>query len=130
MSRVRAAVARAVDYVHTSGSRRAAAAFGVSLAFLLGVELTAGDHLGVLPIPLAGGLAAYLYTRGSGREMLAASAYGPGLLAVGLFMLQVYQVVAGGSTESLVAAATRLSGWLLVGALLTAAGVWLRRTDL
>ncbi|WP_135821554.1 hypothetical protein [Halostella litorea] len=130
MSRVRTATGRVADYVHASVPRRATLALGVSLTFLLCVELAAGDHLGLLPIPLAVGLAAYLYTRRSGQEALAASAYGTGLLAVGLFVLQVYQVVATASTESPAAAAARSGWWLVVGALLTAAGVGIRRLDL
>lgn len=127
VDRLRTAAAHAVEYVRTSESRRVTVAIGVAFSFLVVVELAAGEHLGVLPVVVAAGLAAYLYTRGSARETLAASAYGTGLLLIGLFVLQIHWVGATGSTESLGAAVSRLLGWLLAGTVLTAVGIWLRR---
>lgn len=100
----------AVDSVDAE-RRRALVVLGVPLLFWLVVESTANP--GFLPLVLATGLAAYLYTRRTGRETLAAGAAGTGPLAISLFLLQVYRVGAGGSTEPLADAVARLSGWLL-----------------
>lgn len=104
-----------------------AVAVGIPLLFWLAVELAA--NLGVLPLVAAAGLAAYLYTRETARETLAAGAVGVGALLVGLFALELYRVRAGGSAESLTAAVARLGGWGLTGAFSLAVGVWLYRTD-
>lgn len=116
-----------VDSVGVTERRRVLVALGVPLLFLVAVEL--GANLGFLPFVAALGLAAYLYTRDTARETLVAGALGTGLLFVGLFLFQLYKIEATGSTEALTAAATRLSGWLLVGALLVACGIVLSRVD-
>lgn len=63
------------------------------------------------------------------RATLTAAAYGTGLLLIGVFLLQMYLTAATGSTESLGAAAARLSGWLLTGTLAVAVGVRLRKAE-
>lgn len=100
-------------------------ALGVPFLFWLAVELAA--DLGFLPLVLAVGLAAYLYTRRTALETLAAGAAGAGVLTISLALLRLYWVGARGSTEPLADAATRLSGWFLAGALLIAVGYWLYR---
>lgn len=111
-----------VDSVAVSERRRVLVALGVPLVFCLAVELAA--NLGVLPLVLAAGLAAYLYTRPTARATLAAGAAGTGLLLISLFLLQSYSTVAGGSTESLAGAVARLFGWVLLGIALLALGAW------
>lgn len=111
-----------VDSVAVSERRRVLVALGVPLVFCLAVELAA--NLGVLPLVLAAGLAAYLYTRPTARTTLAAGAAGTGLLLISLFLLQIYSTVAGGSTESLAGTVARLSGWVLLGIVLLALGAW------
>ena len=120
------AIGGIVDYVDVSERRRRAVAVGVPFLFWLAVELEA--NLGFLPVGLAAALCAYLYTRASGRETLAASAVGTGSLSIGLYLFQVYRTVAGGSTEAVADTAVRLSGWLLIGVGLVALGVLFRRT--
>lgn len=121
------AIGGIVDYVSVSERRRRAVAVGVPFLFWLAVELKA--NLGLLPVGLAAMLCAYLYTRSSGRETLAASAVGAGSLNIGLYLFEVYRTVAGGSTEPIADTAVRLSGWLLIGVGLVALGVLFRRTD-
>ncbi|MFC6726472.1 hypothetical protein ACFQE1_19315 [Halobium palmae] len=75
-------------------------------------------------------MAAYLYTRRTGHETLAASFAGTGLSLVSVFLLQIYLVSATGSTESLAEATLRLLGWLSSGTILVVLGSWLYRTDL
>lgn len=117
-----------VEAVAVSERRRLLVVFGVPLSFWLVVELAA--NLGFPPLVLAAGLAAYLYTRGTVQATLAASSAGTGLLLVSLFLLQVYWLDTGGSTEPLAGAITRLSGWVLTGTLLVALGVWLSDVEL
>lgn len=126
-SRLRTAVGPLVESVGVSERRRLVVALGVPLSFWLAVETAA--NLGVLPLVLAGGLAAYLYTRRTARATLAAGAAGTGLLLISLFLLQLYQISAGGSTEPLAGAAARLLGWVLLGTLLLAFGAWLSDAD-
>ncbi|ESP87148.1 hypothetical protein K933_15505 [Candidatus Halobonum tyrrellensis G22] len=102
-------------------------AFGVPLVFCLAV--LSSSNLGYLVVVLAGGLAAYLYTRRTGRETLAAGLAGSGLLLVALFLLHLYWVGARGSTESLAGAAARLWGWPSAGAVLLALGYWVSGAD-
>ncbi|ELZ27289.1 hypothetical protein C474_18124 [Halogeometricum pallidum JCM 14848] len=122
-SQPRTAANPLVGFVAASERRRVLVALGVPLLFLLAVELAA--NLGVLPLVLAAGLAAYLYARPTARATLAAGAAGTGLLLLSLFLLQVYSTVAGGSTEPLAGTVARLSGWVLLGTALLALGAWL-----
>lgn len=124
---IRAAAGRVVDSVSVSERRRAAVVVGVPFLFWLVVELAA--NLGFLPLVAAAVLSAFLYTRRSARETLAAGAYGTGMLAVGVALFQVYQTVAGGSTEALADTVVRLSGWPLTGVVLIILGAWLHRAD-
>lgn len=117
-----------VESVGDSERRRVLVSICVPLSFWLVVELTA--NLGYLPLVLAVGLAAYLHTRTTAQETLAASSVGTGLVVVSLFLLQIYWVAARGSTEPLAGAITRLVGWLLVGIVLIALGSWLYKVDL
>lgn len=125
---IRVTVGRIVDYVQVSQRRRVAVIAGVSFLFWLVVELAA--NLGIWPLVVAVGLVAYLYVQNTAQETLAASAYGTGVLAVGVALFLVYQSVAGGSTEPVADTVVRLSGWPLAGVVLIAAGVWLHRVDL
>lgn len=126
-SRLRTAVGPLVEFVGASERRRLAVVLGVPFSFWLAVELAA--NLGFLPLVLAGGLTAYLYTRQTARATLAAGFAGTGLLLVSLFFLQMYQISAGGSTEPLAGAAARLFGWVLLGTLLLVFGAWLYDAD-
>lgn len=125
--RPRTAVGYVVEFVAVTERRRVIVAVGVPFLFWLLFELNA--NLGVLPLILAAGLAAYLYTRGTAQKTLAASAYGTGLLMVGLFLLELYWNGARGSTESLEGIATRLLWWVLMGTVLIGLGIWIRRVD-
>lgn len=125
---VRAAVGRIVDVVEDSEWRRVALIAGVSLLFWLTVELA--ENLGFWPLVVAVGLAGFLYLQKTARETLAASAYGTGVLAVGVGLFLVYQSVAGGSTEPVVDTVLRVSGWPLAGAVLIGIGIWLHSADL
>lgn len=125
---LRTAVSRIVDSVGVSEWRRVALAVGVPLLFWLVVEF--GANLGFLPLAVAVGLGAYLYTRETARETLAASAHGTGLAGIAVFPIEVYRTVAGGSTASVVDTAIGLSGWLVAGVVLVAFGTWLRRSNL
>lgn len=124
----RAAVDPVVQFVDVSERRRVTVAVVVPSLFWLIVELAA--NLGVVPLVVAIGLAAYLYTRDTAQETLAASAYAPGLLAIGVGLFQVFLTVTGGSTEPFVDTVVRLSGWPLAGIALIAFGTWLYRVDL
>jgi hypothetical protein len=84
VGRHRIAVDSVVESIDGSERRRVAVAAGVPVLFVLVVEL--GANLGVLPLVVAGALAVYLYTRETGQALLAASAYGTGLLLVGVFV--------------------------------------------
>lgn len=125
--RPRTAAGHVVEFVAVTERRRVTLAVGVPFLFWLLFELTA--NLGFLPLALAAGLAAYLYTRETARETLAASAAGTGLLMVGLFLLELYWNGARGSTESLEAVATRSLWWALVGTVLVALGIRFRATN-
>ncbi|SFL29079.1 hypothetical protein SAMN04487950_3286 [Halogranum rubrum] len=125
--RLQSAVGSVVESVGASERRRVLVALGIPLLFWLTVELAA--NLGFLPLVLAVGLAAYLYTRETEQETLAAGFAGVGLLLASLFLLQLYWVGATGSTEPLADAATRLSGWLLTGVVLLGLGYWLYRVE-
>lgn len=125
---LKVAVGRVVDYVQVSQRRRMALIVGVSFLFWLVIELAA--NLGIWPLVVAVGLVAYLYVQKTAQETLAASAYGTGLLAVGVAAFLVYQSVAGGSTEPVADTVVRLSGWPLAGIVLIAVGIWLHRVDL
>ncbi|WP_167768375.1 hypothetical protein [Haloarcula amylovorans] len=125
--RLRTAVGPVVESIDVSERRRVLVALGVPLAFWLVIELAA--NLGFLPLALAVGLAAYLYTRRTAQETLAASFAVTGLLVVALFLLQLYWVGARGSTEPLAGALTRLVGWPLTGTVLMVLGAWLYKAD-
>lgn len=125
---IRAAVRPFVAFVGAGEPRRFAVIVAVSLLFWLVVEL--GANLGSLPLVVAAALGAFLYTRETAKETIAASAYGTGLLAIGLGLLQVYQILVGGSTESLAGAVVRLAEWPLAGFLLIGFGIWLYVADL
>lgn len=125
---LRSAVGRLVDFVRVSERRRATVAVGIPLLFWLVVELAA--NLGFLPLVAAAGLSAYLYTRRTAQETLAASAYGTGLLDTGFYLLQAYRGVAWGSTASLADTVAGLFGWLLTGTILIVLGVWIHGADL
>lgn len=127
-SRLRTAAGSVVRSVGASERRRVLVVLGVPFSFWLAVELAA--NLGFLPLVLAVGLAAYLYTRRTAQETLAASSVGTGLLLVSLFLLQIYWVNAGGSTEPLAGTITRLLGWFLIGTVLIALGWWLYAVSL
>lgn len=126
--RLRTAVGPIVESVGGSERRRVLVSLGVPLSFGLVVELAA--DVGFLPLVLAVGLAAYLYTRTTAQETLAASSVGTGLLVVSLFLLQIYWVGARGSTEPLTGAITRLVGWFLTGIVLITLGSWLYNVNL
>lgn len=111
----------------SSERRRVAVIFAVSFLFWLAVELAA--NLGFLPLVAAVALGVFLYTRATAQETLAASAYGTGLLVVGVAVFQLYQGVAGGSTEPLAEAVLRLSAWPLAGIGLVVLGIWIHRAD-
>ncbi|MDS0293470.1 hypothetical protein [Halogeometricum luteum] len=119
-SPLRAGAGRVVDAVAVSERRRVLVALGLPFVFWLAVHLSA--NLGILSLALAGALAAYLYTRRTARATLTAGFAGAGLLLIALFLLQLYLLDAGGSTESLSGAAERLAGWVLSGAVLLALG--------
>lgn len=121
----RSVVGRFVGIVDVNERRRVAVVVAVPLLFWLAVELTA--NLGVLPLVAAVGLAVLLYTRSTGRETLAASGYGSGLLAVTVALTQVYRTVAGGSTASVVTTVVGQWPWVLSGIAMIAFGVWLRQ---
>ncbi|QLG29430.1 hypothetical protein HUG10_05660 [Halorarum halophilum] len=125
---MRAAAGRVVDSVRVSERRRVAVVVGVPFLFWLVVELAA--NLGILPLVAAAVLGAFLYTRGTAQDTLAAGAYGTGLLAVGVAAVQLYQSVAGGSTEALADTVARLAGWPLTGVVLIVLGAWLHGADL
>lgn len=121
-------VGRVVDYVQVSRRRRMILIVGVSFPLCLVVELAA--NLGLWPLIAAAGLLACLYMQKTAQETLTASAYGTGLLAVGVALFQVCQSVAGGSTEPVTDTVVRLSGWRLAGVILVAIGIWLHGVDL
>lgn len=73
------------------------------------------------PLRAAAGLVVG-YVRGSERRRVA--------VTVGVAPLQIYQSVAGGSTEPLVDTVVRVAGWPLAGVGLIALGVWLHSADL
>lgn len=125
---LRTAVGPVLESVGDSERHRVLVSLGVPISFWLVVELTA--NLGFLPLVLAVGLAAYLYTRATAQETLAASSVGTGLLVVSLSLLQIYWVDARGSTEPLAGAIMKLSGWLLTGVILITLGSWLYKLDL
>lgn len=124
---VRSVVGRLVDTVDVGERRRVAVVVAVPLLFWLGAELAA--NLGYLPLVVAVGLAVFLYTRATGRETLAASAYGTGLLVVAVALIQVYRAVAGGSTASLADTVGGQWPWLLMGVVLIPFGVWLHSAE-
>lgn len=125
---LRTAAGRTVESLDASERRRIALVIGVPVLFWLVVELAA--NLGFAPLIAAAALAAFLYTRGTEQETLAAAAYGAGLLAVGVQLFLLYQGVTGGSTDPVADAAVRLIEWPAVGAGLIALGIWIRRTEL
>lgn len=64
------------------------------------------------------------------QETVAGSAYGTGLQAIGVGLLQAFLTVTGGRTEPLVDTVVRLSRWPLAGIALIAFGIWLHGVDL
>lgn len=125
---IQSLVGRLVSTVAGNERRRVAVVVAVPLLFWLSVELAA--NLGFLPLVAAVGLAAFLYTRATGRETLAATAYGTGLLAVAVALIQVYRTVAGGTTASVVDTAVGQWPWAVAGTVLVGIGVWLHQTEI
>ncbi|WP_324757702.1 hypothetical protein [Haloarcula montana] len=121
-------VGRAVEFVALTERRRLLVVVGVPVLFVLLFEFVA--NYGLLVVLLAVGLAAVLYTRSTARETIAASAYGVGVLLIGLFLLELYWNGAQGSTEPLIGTATRVLWRAVVGTVLLGLGLWLRRVDL
>lgn len=100
---------------------------GVPVAFAALFELVA-DY-GALPLLLAAGLAAVIYTRPTARKTVAAAVYGVGALLVGLFLLELYLNGAQGSTEPLAGTATRVLWRAIAGTALIALGLGIRRAE-
>jgi len=109
--------------------RRVAVVLGVSIVFLLSLLGTFGPNLGLVPFGLAAVLVAYLYTRPSARATVTASATGPGVLCLCLYVFQVYRTIAGASTEPIATTFVRHAEWLGIGLLLVGLGAWLYRTE-
>ncbi|MFC7076448.1 hypothetical protein [Haloarcula halophila] len=121
-------VGRAVEFVALTERRRLLVVIRVPVLFVLLFGSVA--NYGSFVVLLAVGLAAVLYTRSTARETIAASAYGVGVLPIGLFLLELYWNGAQGSTEPLIGTATRFLWRAVVGTVLIGLGLWLRRADL
>lgn len=122
------AVDRFSSWIEGDERRRLAVVFGVSIGFLLLLLGTFGSNLGLFPFGLAAVLVAYLYTRKSGQTTVTASATGPGVLCIGLYVFQVSRTIAGASTEPIGTTVIRHAGWLSIGLLLVVLGAGLYRT--
>lgn len=117
-----------VAFVAVTERRRLLVVIGIPIVFLLSVDIIA--NYGVAIILLAAGLATVLYTRSTAQTTLAASLYGPGVLLLSLFLLELYWNGARGSTEPLLGTATRVLWELVTGTVLVGLGLWVRQLDL
>lgn len=115
------------EFVSLSERRRLIVIVVVSVLFVALFELIA--NLGVLIVFLAAGLAAFLYTRATAQETLAAGAYGSGSLMISLFLLELYWNWSQGSTASLVDVATEGRWRAVTGTVLVGLGLWLRQRE-
>ncbi|MFU1781405.1 hypothetical protein ACM16X_08485 [Haloarcula japonica] len=127
-SRPRTVAGRIVESVAGTERRRLLVVVGVPVLFVALIDLTA--NFGVLVLFLAAGLAAFLYTRPTGQQTVAASCYGVGVLLIGLFLLELYWNGVQGSTEPLFGTATRLLWRAVTGTSLIGLGLWLRQSEL
>jgi len=115
-------------FVAVTERRRLLIVVAVPALFALLFEIVA--NFGVVPLILGTGLAVFLYTRSTVQATVAASAYGVGVLMIGLFALVLYWNGVRGSTEPLLGAAARILWWAVTGTVLIGLGLWLRRLEL
>lgn len=127
-NRSRPIVGRIVTAAAGSERRRLLVVLGVPVLFAALIDLTANFGVGILFV--AAGLAAFLYTRPTAQETVAAACYGAGTVLIGLFLLELYLNGAQGSTEPLLGTATRVLWRAVMGASLIGLGLWLRRIEL
>lgn len=124
-------VGRLVGYIRRSERHRLGVVVGGSLLFLLLLVGKLGPELGLLPFGLAGASFVFLYTRPSAKATVTASAAGPGLLCLGLYVYQVFRPFegpVGGIPEPITTTLLRHSHWLVIGTALLVLGAWLRRS--
>lgn len=117
-----------VDYVGRSERHRVGLVVGVSLlVFLLAVVRS--PFGGLVPLVFTVVLVLFLYTRPSARATVTASATGPGLLFLALFLYRVIGPFEGpiGGYEPLTSIVLRNARLLVIGLPLLVLGAWLRR---
>lgn len=120
-------VGHGIEFVARTEYRRLIVVIGIPLIFL--ALLVTGNNLGFAGLLFVVGLVAFLYTRPTVQQTIAASAYATGVLMIGLFLLELYYNGARGSTEPLVGTATRVLWLAVTGTVLTGLGLWIRQAD-
>lgn len=121
-------VGRIVDYVGRSERHRVGLIIGVTLlVFLLAVVRS--PFGGLVPLGFTVVLVVFLYTRPSAQATVTASATGPGLILLALFLYRVIGPFEGpvGGYEPFTSIVLRNAQLLVIGLPLLLLGAWLRR---
>lgn len=121
-------VGRIVAYVGRSERHRVGFVIGVSLLFFL-LTVVNSYFGGLVPLIFNVVLLVFLYTRPSPKATVTASATGPGLIYLVLYLYRVISPFEGpvGGYEPFTSILLRNAQLLVIGILLLVLGTWLRR---
>lgn len=118
-------VGHIIEFIGLSEYRRLLVVVGIPVLFA--VLVWQGNRLGLAAIFFAVCLAAFLYTRPTAQETIAASAYATGVVLIGLVLLGIYWNWSTASTAAWVDNTVRYR--VVTGVLLIGLGLWLRQIE-